>query len=120
MPRKDRQAKSAAIALARELDSEMTDEQRERMEKSGMGIGGGLDKGEAVLFEKKLTKEEKKAAAEAKKLELAAKKAAKKREEAIANGARRACVLSLPPNVAPTLHRPLLPRVRKWIPKKCR
>lgn len=49
-PRKDRQAKSAAIALSRELDSEMTEEERQRLEKSGMGVGGGVNKGEAVLF----------------------------------------------------------------------
>ena len=30
---------SAAIALARELDSEMTEEEKERMQKSGMGVG---------------------------------------------------------------------------------
>jgi len=78
MPKKERAAKSAAIALARELDSEMTEEQRERMEKSGMGVGGGINKGEENLFEKKMTKEEKKAAQEAKKAALAEKKAAKK------------------------------------------
>ena len=51
MPRKERQAKLAAFAVEQELNSEMTDEQRERMLKSGMGVsGGGLDKGEAELF----------------------------------------------------------------------
>lgn len=74
MPKKEREAKKAAFAMKQELDSEMTEEQRERLEKSGMGIGGGLNKGEAQLFEKKLTKEEKKAEAEKKKAERAAKK----------------------------------------------
>jgi ATP-binding cassette subfamily F protein 2 len=79
MPRKERQAKNAAFAIAQELDSEMTDEQRERMQKSGMGVGmGGINSGEEKLFEKKLSKEEKKAQAEAKKAERDAKKAAKK------------------------------------------
>jgi len=82
MPRNERKAKSAAIALNRELDSEMDDEQRERMEKTGMGIGGGVDKGEAKFFEKKMTKEEKKAAAEEKRAEIVAKKEAKKAEAA--------------------------------------
>ena len=50
MPKKERLAKQAAFAMSKELDSEMTDEQRERMEKSGMGVGGGIDKGEATLF----------------------------------------------------------------------
>mmetsp|Transcript_25316 Transcript_25316/g.59050 ORF Transcript_25316/g.59050 Transcript_25316/m.59050 type:complete len:717 (-) Transcript_25316:679-2829(-) len=86
MPRKDRAAKSAALAVARELDSEMTDEQRERMEKQGMGTFGGINKGEEQLFEKKLSKEEKKAAAEAKKAEIAAKKAAKKAAAAAESG----------------------------------
>jgi len=80
MPKKERAAKAAAIAIAKELDSEMTEEEKARREKSGMGVGGGLNKGEAVLFEKKekLSKEEKKAAQEAKKAELAEKKKAKK------------------------------------------
>ena len=82
MPKKERAAKAEAIRTARELDSEITDEERARREKSGMGAFGGLDKGEAVLFEKKQTKEEKKAAAEAKRKEIAAKKAAKKAAEA--------------------------------------
>lgn len=33
-----------------DLNSEMTEEEAIRMEKSGMGIGGGIDKGEATLF----------------------------------------------------------------------
>ena len=40
MPKKEREAKKAAFAMKQELDSEMSEEQRERMEKSGMGIGG--------------------------------------------------------------------------------
>ena len=78
MPKKERLAKAAAHAMNKELDSEMTDEERARKEKAGMGIFGGVNKGEEQLFEKKLSKEEKKAAAEAKRAELAAKKAAKK------------------------------------------
>ena len=81
----EKQAKAAAFAMSKELDTEMTDEQRERLEKSGMGIGGGLDKGEAELFAKKLTKEEKKAESERKRAELAAKKLAKKQAEAGVN-----------------------------------
>jgi hypothetical protein len=50
MPRHERAAKSAAIALAAQLDSEMSFEERERMERSGMGIGNGLNKGEDQLF----------------------------------------------------------------------
>ena len=50
MPRKERLAKQAAFAMAKELDSEMSEEQRQRMEKSGMGVGGGLNKGEDALF----------------------------------------------------------------------
>lgn len=79
MPRKERLAKEAAFAMKQELDSEMSEEQRQRMLKSGMGIsGGGLDKGEAEVFAKKLTKEEKKAQTEAKRAALAEKKAAEK------------------------------------------
>ena len=81
MPKKERAAKNAAIAMAKELDSEMTEEERERKEKAGMGVFGGLNKGEDELFAKKATKEEKKAAAEAKRAEMAAKKAAKKAAE---------------------------------------
>ena len=78
MPKKERQEKAAAFAMKKELDTEMTDEERARKEKAGMGLFGGVNKGEDELFAKKLTKEEKKAAAEEKRLELAAKKAAKK------------------------------------------
>ena len=65
---------AAMAAMNKELDQEMTDEERARKEKSGMGIFGGVNKGEEQLFEKKLSKEEKKAAADAKRAELAAKK----------------------------------------------
>jgi hypothetical protein len=78
MPKKERAAKAEAIAMAKDLDSEMTDEERARKEKSGMGLFGGVNKGEDELFAKKETKEEKKAKAEAKRAEMAAKKAAKK------------------------------------------
>jgi hypothetical protein len=64
--------------MATELNSEMTEEEAERMQRSGMGIGGGLDKGEATLFEKKMTKEEKKALSEQKKAEREEKKEAEK------------------------------------------
>ena len=50
MGRKDREIKNAAHSMAAELDSEMTEEERERKLKSGMGIGGGLEKGEDELF----------------------------------------------------------------------
>jgi len=82
MPKKERQEKMAAFAMAKELDSEMTDEERERKLKSGMGLHNGVNKGEEQLFGPKETKEEKKAKAEAKRAELAAKKAAKKAAEA--------------------------------------
>eukprot|EP00966_Prymnesium_polylepis_P033945 789199-Prymnesium_polylepis.1 len=78
MPKKERAAKSAAIAMSKELDTELTEEERERKEKAGMGLFGGVNKGEEELFAKKETKEEKKAKAEAKRAEMAAKKAAKK------------------------------------------
>jgi len=74
MPKKERAAKEAAFAMKKALDSEMTEEDRQRMAKSGMGVFGGINKGEVQLFEKKLTKEEKKAEAERKKAERAAKK----------------------------------------------
>ena len=79
--------------MAQELNSEMTEEEQERMLKSGMGIGGGIDKGETELFAKKLSKEEKKALAEKKKAERDEKKEAEKalqakiaRNRAIENG----------------------------------
>ena len=79
--------------MAQELNSEMTEEEQERMLKSGMGVGGGLNAGETELFAKKLTKEEKKALAEQKKAEREAKKEAEKalqakiaRNRAIENG----------------------------------
>ena len=74
MPKKERAAKEAAFAMKKALDSEMTEEEMQRMAKSGMGVFGGINKGEVQLFEKKLTKEEKKAEAERKKAERAAKK----------------------------------------------
>jgi ATP-binding cassette subfamily F protein 2 len=81
MPKKEKLAKQAAFQMQKELDSEMTDEQRERMVKSGMGVGvGGMNAGADELFEKKLTKEEKKALAAQKKAEREAKKAAKAAE----------------------------------------
>ena len=64
--------------MSNELNSEMTEEEAERMQRSGMGIGGGLDKGEATLFEKKMSKEEKKALSEQKKAEREEKKDAEK------------------------------------------
>ena len=51
MPKKEKIAKQAAFAMQKELDSEMTEEQRQRMEKQGMGgVGGGLNKGQDTLF----------------------------------------------------------------------
>ena len=70
------EAKRAAEAARKELDNEMTEEERERMLRKGMGIdSGGLQKGEERLAERKLTKEEKKAQTEAKRAALAEKKA---------------------------------------------
>ena len=74
------EAKRAAAAALKDLDSEMTEEERERMLRKGMGVDMGtsaIHKGEDKLAEKKLTKEEKKALQEKKKAERAAKKAAK-------------------------------------------
>jgi len=89
MPSKKAAAKQAVHAMQAELDSEMTEEQRERMLKSGMGVGaGGMNTGEAELFEKKLTKEEKKAATEARRAALAEKKAAEKEMKAKIAAAR--------------------------------
>ena len=67
------EAKKIAAAKRAELDAEMTEEERQRMLNAGMGIGGGLHKGDEKLFEKKLTKEEKKLAAARKAERLAAK-----------------------------------------------
>ena len=53
-------AKRAAAAQLAELDTEMSEEQRQAMLQKGMGVGGGLHKGEDELFEKKMSKEEKK------------------------------------------------------------
>ena len=50
MPKKERAAKNAAFAMNQELNAEMTDEERERKEKSGMGLFGGVNKGEEILF----------------------------------------------------------------------
>ena len=69
------EAKKIAAAKRAELDAEMTEEERQRMLNAGMGIGGGLHKGDEKLFEKKLTKEEKKLAAAARKAERLAAKA---------------------------------------------
>ena len=70
------EAKRAAAAGLRELDQEMTEEERQReMHKT---VKEHIHKGEDELFEKKLTKEEKKAVMAAKKAERDAKKAAQK------------------------------------------
>lgn len=50
MPKKERAAKDAAFAMAKELDTEMTEEEAARLEKKGMGLFGGVNKGEEVLF----------------------------------------------------------------------
>ena len=50
MGKKEKQAKAAAFAMQKELDSEMGDEERAAREKSGMGLFGGLNKGEDQLF----------------------------------------------------------------------
>jgi ABC-type multidrug transport system ATPase subunit len=76
MPGKNEAKRAAAAALA-DLDAEMTEEERERMLRKGMGVdmGGALQKGEERLAERKLTKEEKKAQTEARRAALAEKKA---------------------------------------------
>ena len=50
MGKKEKAAKQAAFAMQQELDSEMTEEERAAKEKSGMGLYGGLNKGEDELF----------------------------------------------------------------------
>ena len=50
MPKKEKLAKQAAFAMQKELDSEMTEEERAAKEKAGMGLYGGLNKGEDELF----------------------------------------------------------------------
>ena len=50
MGKKEKAAKQAAFAMQKELDSEMTEEERAAKEKSGMGLFGGLNKGEDQLF----------------------------------------------------------------------
>ena len=75
------EAKRAAAAALKDLDSEMTEEERERMLKKGMGVDMGtsaIHKGEDKLAEKKLTKEEKKAQTEARRAALAERKAQQK------------------------------------------
>ena len=46
----EKNAKSASIKMSRDLDDEVSDEQRARMERQGMGIFGGVNKGEEELF----------------------------------------------------------------------
>jgi hypothetical protein len=48
--KQEKAAKQAAFEMSKELDSEMTEEERERKLKSGMGVGGGLNTGEDELF----------------------------------------------------------------------
>lgn len=48
--KQEKAAKQAAFQMQKELDSEMTEEERAAKEKSGMGIFGGLNKGEEQLF----------------------------------------------------------------------
>ena len=79
------EAKKIAAAKRAELDAEMTEEERQRMLNAGMGIGGGLHKGDEKLFEKKLTKEEKKLAAAARKAERLAAKAERASGERASN-----------------------------------
>ena len=79
------EAKKIAAAKRAELDEEMDEEERKRMLNAGMGIGGGLHKGDEKLFEKKLTKEEKKLAAAARKAERLAAKAERASGERASN-----------------------------------
>ena len=71
---KNEQKRAAADAL-KDLDSEMTEEERQAMERRGMGGQfGGLQTGQDQLVAKKLTKEEKKAQTEARRVAMAEKK----------------------------------------------
>lgn len=74
------EAKRAEAEALKDLDSEMTEEERERMLRKGMGVdmGGALQTGELRLTEKKMTKEEKKAQTEARRAALAERKAQEK------------------------------------------
>jgi ATP-binding cassette subfamily F protein 2 len=70
------EAKKLEAEARKEFDSEMTEEERQRMIKKGMGIhAGGLQVGEERLVEKKLTKEEQKKKTEERRAALAEKKA---------------------------------------------
>ena len=79
------EAKRIAAEKRAELDSETTEEERQRILNAGMGVGGGLHKGDEKLFEKKLTKEEKKLAAAARKAERLAAKAERASGERASN-----------------------------------
>ena len=101
------EAKKIAAAKRAELDAEMTEEERQRMLNAGMGIGGGLHKGDEKLFEKKLTKEEKKLAAAARKAERLAAKAERASGERASNAseeggeeAAAAAAAAAPPKAA--------------------
>ena len=98
------EAKKIAAAKRAELDAEMTEEERQRMLNAGMGIGGGLHKGDEKLFEKKLTKEEKKLAAAARKAERLAAKAERASGERASNaseeGGEEAAAAAAPPKPA--------------------
>ena len=50
MGKKEKAAKQAAFEMQKELDSEMGDEERAAKERAGMGLFGGLNKGEDQLF----------------------------------------------------------------------
>ena len=97
------EAKKIAAAKRAELDAEMTEEERQRMLNAGMGIGGGLHKGDEKLFEKKLTKEEKKLAAAARKAERLAAKAERASGERASNASEEGgeeAAASAPPKPA--------------------
>jgi len=98
------EAKKIAAAKRAELDVEMDEEERKRMLNAGMGIGGGLHKGDEKLFEKKLTKEEKKLAAAARKAERLAAKAERASGERASNaseeGGEEAAAAAAPPKPA--------------------
>ena len=87
MPGKNEAKRAAAAALA-DMDRTMTEEERQAMVRKGMGVGGGLDKGEERLAERKLTKEEKKAQTEARR---ASSRWRRRSEARTSRASRRAC-----------------------------
>ena len=82
MPRKERAAKAAALVMAKDLDSEMSEAEMRRMERSGMGIK--YEETDYIFGGKVKSKEEKETAKAEAKGRLAAKKAAAAAKKAAA------------------------------------